>query len=444
MAKMKLVLVQSSCGSPELVPLNDPLQTVDVELDPDNALERVRAYFDERWSAQVHALRWIFPRDCLLPAKDDAPFLVLYVDDPGRLIASSSNHIQDNPAARGVCSTMSCPDSGPILLAATRPSRSEPWSDPLWMKETSEWICSTFGRHKVQRISQVRSSMNGAVLRIDTPDCGYFMKTAPARVSFERPLLQWLHQNLPGACPPVLDVCPDNQTHITRAAEGLPLRLIHDPGQWIAAFQRVAEYQYRSVSYVTEMKSLGVPCQNLGEFSASLEQCLSQLIDLQMGVSGELTRRELDRIPALITKAQQDTQVLGDCGIPEGLVHGDLNESNLFCSADGTTSLIDWTFSRIEHPFFALGFSLFAAADPGHRMHSISSELRQAYAGPWRRYAGSHTLLAGLDSASRLFWIDTAQTIGSLVLEIRDELPGAAAHLPAVLRRSLSAFGLSA
>ena len=63
MAKMKLVLVQSSCGSPELVPLNDPLQTVDVELDPDNALERVRAYFDEKWSARVHALRWIFPRD---------------------------------------------------------------------------------------------------------------------------------------------------------------------------------------------------------------------------------------------------------------------------------------------------------------------------------------------------------------------------------------------
>jgi thiamine kinase-like enzyme len=196
------------------------------------------------------------------------------------------------------------------------------------------------------------------------------------------------------------------------------------------------------VPHIEQFRSLGLPYQNLGDFTTSLGQLLSRLVAMQKWAPGELKARELDTVSIMIGKARQDCETLAACNIPETLVHGDLNESNIFRTLAGTTSLIDWTFSRIGHPFFSLGFSLFAASQKEHRMNARWTELRNAYAEPWRAYAEESSLFAGIDAASRLFWIDVAQVFERLILKIRPELPGAVAHLSAVLRLSLSAFGL--
>jgi hypothetical protein len=436
MRPIKLILVETTgcCGM--VLPLANAHEIVELELDPDKALERVRAHYAKRWGASVHALRWIFPRDLLLPSPDHSPFLVLHVDGRGNLPAADKGRI-DN--------TCSCEarlhESDPILRVASRPSKAEPWSDPRWLTNATKWIGSHFGGERVRRISQVRVSLNGAVLKIETAEGTYFMKTIPSAFSYEPRLLQLLHRHLPGICPSVVPICPDNQSHITRAIDGSPLRLINDPAGWEAALEDVAKFQLGCVPQVEEIRSLGLHSQSFREFMENLEQILSNLVALQKGAAGELTQRELDRIPLLIIKARQAGEILGECRIPETLVHGDLNESNVFRTVAGTTPSIDWTFSGVAHPFFALGFSLFAASDPAHRMHGCWEQLRDAYSKPWRQYAQTRKLVAGIDAASRLFWIETAQALGRLILEIQQEFPGTPAHLPVVLRRSLVALG---
>jgi hypothetical protein len=434
MSIIRTVLVaRSGCGE-ELVPVQAGHQEVELEADPDNALERVRRWYGVTWNASVHALRWIFPLDWGLSEKDDSPFLVLYVDDAGRLSTEfgAKDHAR-SPAARY---------GNRIQMAAVRHSPSEPWSAPEWMPRMNHWIRSELGHHSVLGISQVRVCTNGAVIKVETAGGNWFMKTVPVRFGYEPALLRFLDRNLPGACPFVARDSPDTETHITQEIQGIPLRTSDDPAEWIAALGDVARFQSESVAYTEQMKALGLPYQTLDNFSSGLEETFSRLVSLQKGALHELNQEELDRVVLLMDKATHDAAVLGECAIPESLIHGDLNESNIFRTPTGGTSLIDWTFSKISHPFFALGFSLFAASDREHRMNSVWPELRDAYLGPWQRYCGRRQLLAGLEAASRLFWIETAHVIGNLVGELRQELPGVTAHLPPVLRRSLSAFAV--
>src|SRR6266700_896366 len=435
MPNIKLIRVESRGCLGELCALGASTWKIELDADPDNALERICSFFEERWGAKVHALRWIFPGDFLLPTKDESPFLVLHVDNPGKL---TSDCVFDRYFSR--CETTL--DLEATLMAASRCSDSEPWSSPQWLADTSEWIVAAFGRDNVRRISQVRACSNGAVLRIETARDTYFMKTVPASVSHETKLLKTLDRCLPGVCPSLLPQRPDANTHLSRAIRGLPLRMMHDLESWKVALREVAQLQVRSISLIGKMKESGVPAQTLAKFAAGLPELLAKLISMQKGAPNELDPGELEKLPQLVENATCASEVLGECGIPEALVHGDLNESNLFVTSEGGAALIDWTFSRIGHPFFALGFSLFAVAETGHRMHACSEQLRGAYIAPWRAYASEPQLLAGLDAARRLFWIDTAQEIGRFVGRTRQLMPGTVAQLPVVLRCALSSFDL--
>jgi hypothetical protein len=432
MATVKTILVRTQPENGQLAPLGPGHQFLDIDADPDGALELVRVRFKERWSAAVHALRWIFPEYLMLPDVDGLPYLVLHVDGPGTL------NISDNESG---CNLRLA--SRQLRVAAARPSSLEPWCQPSWLNRFFEWAVLSFQPEKVKGMSQVRICTNGAVVRIDTEKDCYYAKAVPGFLAHEPKLLGFLAQNFPGICPPVLPISPDPATHITRGIRGSPLRMTNNPAAWAAVIKDVAEFQVRTINHVEALKDLGVPYQSLQDFTEKLESILERLLARQKGAPGELTPGELDNFSLLLSKAKQDFYQLGECGIPEALIHGDLTEHNAFCTSTGTTSLIDWTFSRLGHPFFVLGFTVFAARDPKHLMHHHFETLNKCYAQVWQDYAPVRALHRGLDAASRLFWIDTAQVVDRLIQEISGELPGTVAHLSMVLRRLLAAFGLS-
>jgi hypothetical protein len=438
MSVTKLILVLSTSRSAAMAPFDDVHRTLDLDVDPDNALAGICAYFAERWDAKVHALRWIFPDDLLLPGDDRTPYLVLHLNTRGSLVSQRANDRQSRPQRNSQA------HRDPLLSAATRPCRSEPWSNPLWLAETSEWVDVALMPGKSRRISQIRVCANGAVLKLEIAGGTYFLKTLPPSFSYEVDLLRYLDGHSLGICPAVLAPAPNDRTHITHEVDGKPLRNIDDRDQWAGVLRQLAEFQVRSVAHVDQIKSIGIPHQSLSDFAANLDRLINGLVRMQKGAGNELVPRELDHIPCLIEDARRATEILSECGIPEALVHGDLNESNIFVGSAGRATLIDWTFSRISHPFFALGFSLFQADHPSHRMHGSRKILRDAYAAPWRDYSCPDRLLAGIEAASRLFWVDTAQDVGRFVMHSRKTLPGAVCHLPVVLRRTLSSFGFVA
>jgi hypothetical protein len=133
MATINVLLVRTSHENGGLALVSPAHKAVSVEVDADNALERVCSYFAENWSAEVHALRWIFPADLLLPAGDRSPFLVLYVDRPGMLTLEHEHKDDASHSPASARSDIEC-----VWRAATRSSKAEPWSNPLWLPAATD------------------------------------------------------------------------------------------------------------------------------------------------------------------------------------------------------------------------------------------------------------------------------------------------------------------
>ncbi|MCU1303652.1 MAG: aminoglycoside phosphotransferase family protein, partial [Candidatus Sulfotelmatobacter sp.] len=201
----------------------------------------------------------------------------------------------------------------------------------------------------------------------------------------------------------------------------------------------VAKMQIESADLVIEFRTAGIPYHGLAALSAGMEEMFDRLIALQKGSPNEMTREELRKTLCLITKTAPDFEVLLRCDLRETLNHGDLNQSNAFTTGTGETVLIDWALSRVTHPFFVLGSALFGPYTFGHGKQPDYDDLCDAYLEPWCDFQEHDRLRAGLDAASRLFWIDSTIAISSLCI------PGHTrnlVNLPRFLRATLRAYEL--
>jgi len=438
MLKVRVILVRKcatglqSLGAPQSLCLQGR------ESDPDNVLEAVRIHFRNRWRSEVHALRWLFPNDIWLTANVSEPFLILHVDTVGTLPVGG-------PAAfpcDGI-SQNSVIDTTFLLLESTRPSSFQPWSEPDWLRTCSDWLTRSLGRDAVREIRQVRVNATGAVLKITGERLTYFLKTLPFFLSYETRLLTLLDRKLPELCAPLSDLRPNDSTHITQEIDGRSLATIDESEDWQAALASVARMQMASAKYAAEMRLGGVPSRNIRGLADILEDKLKGLLNFQERAPNRLCKAEQKRIPLMASMAVEDCWRLERCGLPQALIHGDLNESNLFLTARHESKLIDWSFSRIGHPFFILGHSLFSTYDRRHRMFNQRASLREAYLAPWRAYSSAERLSDGARAAHRLTPIETADVLAGYIHRLEREEPGNVRYIPKLLRKALSAFGLT-
>jgi len=438
MLRVRVILVREcstglrSLGAPQSLCLQG------TESDPDNVLAAVRIHFWNEWRSEVHALRWLFPSDILLTAKVSKPFLVLHVDTVGnlRLGSQAVDHCKEVSPIRAI-------ESNFLLSESIRPCPFQPWSEPEWLWKCSDWLVRSLGPDAVREIRQIRVNATGAVLRVTGRKFTYFLKTLPSFFSYEPRLLTLLDAKLPGLCALLLDLRPDGNTHITQEIDGCPLATIYESGKWEAVLASVARMQIASARYTNDMQLVGVPSRNIRGLPDILEDNLKGLVNLQERAPNRLCRAELKRIPVVASMAAEDWRRLEECGLPEALIHGDLNESNLFLTNRNEPKLIDWSFSRIGHPFFILGHSLFSTYDRQHRMFNDRARLREAYVKPWLSYSPAERLLNGLQAAHRLVPIETALCLAGYIRRLENEEPGNVRYIPTLLRKALSAFGLA-
>jgi hypothetical protein len=426
--KIKSILVKQTGNGLQIMQIPNPIE---VEADSNTVLELVRLYFKTEWRAKVHALRWIRPGDLLLEPEDPSPWLVLYVDEPGKLSP------QENGGAQPAAAPLST-----ILMEATRACNHQSWSEPTWLENVSLWVKDNFGFDPVQYISQIRTTTSGAVLRIQCRHGVYYLKTLPAFFSYEPKLLAVLDAKAPGACPDVLPIQPDPNSHITSAVAGKPLRTTANVDHWKNALRDLARIQFQSVDHVEEIRASGIPYQSFSSFASSLDRVLARLVGLQVGAPNELNSTELEKVPTLVNRAADDCDVLAQCQLPDAIIHGDWNEHNVFWTETGNTRFIDWTFSRVGHPFFALSLTLSEAYNAKHRMHAVREELARVYLDEWREYACLRRLRVALDAAFRLQWIETVESVTDYLQSLMKEEPGNIAYIPFFLRRAFSSFSI--
>lgn len=432
MATIKVILVRG-CGE-RLALVRVPQGHLDLLLDveADTALEAVRYHFQERWDAKVHVLRWLFPEDFVrLRSRQQTPFLVLWLETVGTIPVDG---VEDRAGTRFEDRGINTLE--PFLTTAASLCPAEPWSLPSWFPDVSSWIRTHFPQ--TRQIAQVRVCPNGAVVRIECVDGAYYLKRQSAPLAYESALLTILNQRVPGTCPSILLLHPDVYTHVTKAITGSPIEKC-GPISWEVALRDVAKIQVESINLVSEFCGAGIPHHCFSSLNNRLEKILDELIVLQDGSPNKLNPGELRKIAKLGHAAAADFDVLRRCDLPETLIHGDLNQSNAFRNEAGGTVLIDWALSRVTHPFFVLGSALFAPYDSGRREQREYRNLCTAYLEPWRDFASTSRLEAGLDAASRLFWIDSTIAVTSLCQ------PGHVRNLvnvPRFLRAVLRAYGL--
>lgn len=438
MEMIKVILVQTRAEGAELALVPGPcgLLEIALEVDAETVLEAVRDYFRNRWNAKVHALRWLYPEDFLSPrAREQAPYLVVYAESLGT-VPVVPIHVRNERASADGADDM----FGLARIAAETLCYAEPWSLPDWLPNVLNWIEGHF--HEIQRISQVRVCPNGAVIRTECGDGTYYLKTQLAPLAYEWELLKFLNSYAAGSCPRVLEIRPDCNTHVTEAIRGCPLDKSRDSlTGWLAALRDVATIQMESMSFVEELCNRGVPCNRLASLQSQLEEILERVIGLQDGSPNQLTPLERANISQLARKAAPDFERIARCHIPEALIHGDLNQSNAFRPETGRTVLIDWSLSRVTHPFFTLGSTLFAPFDGKGEKPSGYEELCSAYLDMWDDFAPQKRLRVALDAASRLFWIDSTLAVSSLCQpgHVRNFI-----NLPRFLRATLAAYDLLA
>jgi hypothetical protein len=329
MPTVSVILVKQRNGSLQFMPLPLEHRHIRLEGDADNALEQVRRYFDEKWRSTVHALRWLHPEQMLIPGNGETEVLVLHVDATGQLpiadgSADISTHNQRNP------------DIDPLVCAAILPSPCQPWSNPDWLTAMSEWIAATFSTNCVTRIAQIRVCFHGAVLKLQGPGGNWFLKTVHSAFASEVGLLQVLAKCLPGACPSVLSLSPDPNTHITSEVLGRPLRVIHDPMEWKAALRQVANLQRESTRHIAAIRATGAPFQSFTDFATRLEETIARLLEMQRNAPNQLATEDLDRFGFLIENARRDCDVLARCNLPEALVPAISKKAISFAPAEET------------------------------------------------------------------------------------------------------------
>jgi hypothetical protein len=375
----------------------------------------------------------IIPEYLFLPTSSGGPFLVVHVDAPGDMPLVRVDGVRAKAISDGDTTSA-------LLSEALRPCHSQPWSVPYWIHAMHNWVEEELAE-RIHTVSQLRVADGGAVLRMDGDRHTHFLKSVPSFLSAEVGLVRVLQEKLPGSVPYVLPKGPDACTHITRAINGTPLSQCVRPNTWVNCVRAVGELQRASTQYLHEIRRVGVFYQPLSDLASNLKNAVMQIVEMQEGLRNQLSAVELREIPCLIDRALRDCDLLMCTRLPDALINTDLNEGGIFVTASGATTFIDWTFSRISHPFLTLQGTLFLSRSPSHRMSSAHEQMRAAYLGVWSEYCDGAVLEAALESASRLQSLTTAIDLVRYMPALKGEQPGHVLSLPEQIRCALATFG---
>ncbi len=290
-----------------------------------------------------------------------------------------------------------------------------PWRRPEWRAEAEAWI-----RNEVRRLGLVVTGEVGqphvvwwsTVLRVPTSrDTLWFKATQPDGAHEARlaPLLASLR---PAESVEIVALDAERGWTLARDA-GVRLREIGGDiapvDHWANLLPRYAELQIDLAGRRDELLALGVPDLRLGVLPGALRAVLGESELLRLDATGGLSTAERDRTVGQLAEFAGLCRRLSDFGIPETLQHDDLHDGNVFVR-EGRYVLFDWGDSCVSHPFHTLAVTLRALA---HR-HGWApggqevARLRDAYLGPWSRWAPHDDLVEAAGLALRTGTIQRA------------------------------------
>ena len=279
------------------------------------------------------------------------------------------------------------------------------WTDPDWLSEAHGWI--------EERADELRLRVTGAieqphvrpwstVLRVPTTGGDVWFKANGPTEAYEAGVVSVLAGRRPDCVPDLLAADLERGWMLV-ADGGERLREVvareRDLGRWLDVLPLYAGLQIDLVDHAGELLTLGTPDRRLATLSDQYEGLLDRLEPSSVP--------EIDRLRKLTPGVREMCDELAAYGIPETIQHDDLHDGQVFVR-DGRYLLFDWGDSVVSHPFFTMSVTLEGVLSWG--LDDIEGSVdttpfRDAYLGPFERYAPRADLEAALAIALRLGWV---------------------------------------
>jgi hypothetical protein len=275
-----------------------------------------------------------------------------------------------------------------------------PWSSPSWLAKATEWInkcVQSIGATVIGDPVQVRVWAISCVLRVSTTAGVFYFKASPHFWDYEPIVARYLLGNFPHYMVDVAAVEPEQHWMLTKEWAGSPPETREE---WCKVLQVLREIQRHCDNRLDALLSLGCKNRRLEQLPTLLQPVFDELKQPDMrklyGVneeeSVELARR-LQLLPELCDK-------LGQYGITDTLIHGDLWGSNIIVRdvfSGKSPVIFDWTDAAISHPFFDIYCVLTSEKDDAKR-----SEEWQAHIDVWSEVLPHQEVVNALEVSERV------------------------------------------
>jgi hypothetical protein len=315
-----------------------------------------------------------------LPSPEDSPLCavahLLSLDHPATLTAASLDQLPASEITeqqRAITQEILAGDCGDRGCFSRRD----------WIDEAMEWLRSETGKDTSLPggIRQYNASGTFALARFRMQDgSAYWLKATGAPNAHEFGVTAALSELCPESLPPLIATRSDWNAWLMKEA-GKPI----ETGWTLFALERavvsMAELQKRTVGLTEELLATGAMDQRVAVLREHTWEVLDYLEEVMVQqTSTKLPRLGRQRLSEIGLILQDACFRMQDLGIPDALIHGDMNRGNiLFDGAD--CRFIDWSEAYIGNPFVT--FQYLSLLNTGEQKGLNNLRLQEVYKCSW-------------------------------------------------------------
>ena len=258
-----------------------------------------------------------------------------------------------------------------------------PFSRLGWIEEAQEWIRVSAPHRAIEFSDRQGSSVGGssALVRFGTRRPPAYWLKATAAGAQEYRVSTTLARLFPDFLPPVVAAREDWNAWVMEDA-GRPLKETFTLAAIEQATHSLARLQVASADHVDALFAAGCFDQRMPTLNASIPKLIEYLEDA-------MARQTSTRVPPIKSKRLSELstllEVACECvqtlGIPDALIHNDMNAGNILFDGSRTV-FTDWAEAYIGNPFFTF-HHLQAHAIQADVSHAWASRIKTIYANYW-------------------------------------------------------------
>lgn len=234
-------------------------------------------------------------------------------------------------------------------------SQVSPLAHVGWIKDVQQWIRDSTQNSRLSfcdDVQQLNAGSGFALCRFCTHEgVTYWLKAVGHPNKHEFQVTRELATHLPNYLPRIIAMREEWNAWIMEDS-GTPLSELFTLPQLERAVGSLAQLQIDSIEHIDRLRMAGCRDSSIAVLDAHLEEITEYLIDaMAKQTSSKVPRIESPRLRELESVLRDACHKMQDLGIPDTLIHNDINAGNILVS-ESHCVFIDWAEASIGNPFF--------------------------------------------------------------------------------------------